>query len=283
MTMIKELIIDEPAARLVSFVVVFATMATLEFVVSARKLRVPKGRRWPRNLGLTMINTAILRVVFPAGATAAALWASAHHFGLFQHLALPPPLGIVLAVVLLDLAIYAQHVAFHAVPLLFRFHRVHHADVDFDVTLGTRFHPVEMVLSMLVKLAAVAVLGAPAAAVVLFEVILSVTSLFSHANVRVQGGIDRVLRWILVTPAMHVIHHSAAANETNSNFGFNLPWWDRLFGTYRAELEGSLRVGLPDYQEVEEQSLGWMLALPFHAASNGPDTLSNLTETKESP
>ncbi len=266
--MIEQLIRYEPAVRLISFLLVFGTMAALELFVSARALRVPRGHRWPRNLGLTVINTAILRVIFPAGATATALWASAHDFGLLRHLALPQPVRIVLAVILLDLILYTQHVAFHAVPLLFRFHQVHHADIDFDVTLGARFHPVEMVLSMLVKLAAVAALGAPPAAVVLFEVILSVTSLFSHANVRVQGGSDRVLRWILVTPAMHVIHHSAAVDESNSNFGFNLPWWDRLFGTYSAEPKGPLQVGLPAYQGLEEQSLDWMLALPFHS---GPE------------
>jgi len=279
---LEELTRNEGAIRLVAFLLVFGTMTALELVVAARTLRVPKGRRWPRNLGLTLINTVILRVVFPAGATAAALWASARHFGLFQHLALPHPVRIVIAIITLDLVIYVQHVAFHAVPPLFRFHRVHHADVDFDVTLGARFHPVEMVLSMLVKLAAVAVLGAPAASVVMFEVILSITSLFSHANVRVRRGIDRVLRWILVTPAMHVIHHSAAAAETDSNFGFNLPWWDYLFGTYRAEPKEPLQVGLPVYQEGEEQSVGWMLALPFDTVLNRSARLPSLRETKES-
>lgn len=279
--MIEYLVRYEPATRLVFFVLVFGTMAALELSVSARALRVPRGRRWPRNLGLTAINTAILRVIFPAGATAAALWASATHFGLFHHVVLPQPVRIVLAIIALDLTIYVQHIAFHAVPFLFRFHRVHHADVDFDVTLGARFHPVEMVLSMLVKLAAVAALGAPPAAVVVFEVILSVTSLFSHANLRVPGGIDRVLRWILVTPAMHVVHHSAAVDETNSNFGFNLPWWDRLFGTYRAEPKETLRIGLPVYQQLEDQSLEWMLALPFRSGLERDEALPHIAAKKE--
>ena len=278
--MIEQLVRYEPAVRLVSFVLVFGTMAALELFVSARPLRAPRGRRWPRNLGLTAINTAILRLIFPAGATAAALWASARHFGLLQHVALPQPVRIVLAIIALDLTIYAQHIAFHAIPFLFRFHRVHHADVDFDVTLGARFHPIEMILSMLVKLAAVAALGAPPAAVVIFEVILSVTSLFSHANLRVPHGIDRVLRWILVTPAMHVVHHSAAVDETNSNFGFNLPWWDRLFGTYRAEPKETPQIGLPVSQRPEDQSLEWMLALPFHSGLRRDGAASRVAAKK---
>ncbi len=275
------LVSHEPTVRLAAFLVLFGTMATLELMVSARALRAPRGRRWPRNLGLTAINTAVLRVVFPAGATAAAVWASAHHFGLLQRFALPQPLAIVLAIVTLDAAIYAQHVALHAVPFLFRLHAVHHADIDFDVTLGARFHPVEMVLSMLWKLAAVAALGAPPAAVVLFEVILSGTSLFSHANVRVQVSADRLLRWILVTPAMHVVHHSAAPGETNSNFGFNLPWWDRLFGTYCAEPKAPLRIGLPAHQRAEEQSLLWMLALPFQAHAENGKARRQVSVTRE--
>jgi sterol desaturase/sphingolipid hydroxylase (fatty acid hydroxylase superfamily) len=280
--LLKELTRHEGAARLVAFLLVFGTMAALELVAAARTLRVPRGRRWPRNLGLTLINTVILRLIFPGGATAAALWASAQHFGLLQHAPFPQPVRIVIAIIALDFVIYVQHVAFHAAPLLFRFHRVHHADIDFDMTLGTRFHPVEMVLSMLVKFAAVAALGVPVVSVVIFELILSITSLFSHANVRVRPGIDRVLRWILVTPAMHVIHHSAAPAETDSNFGFNLPWWDRLFGTYRAEPNKPLQVGLQAYREREEQSLGWMLALPFDTAPRRPGTLPTLRETRES-
>ncbi len=232
------LVSHEPTVRLAAFLVLFGTMATLELMVSARALRAPRGRRWPRNLGLTAINTAVLRVVFPAGATAAAVWASAHHFGLLQRFALPQPLAIVLAIVTLDAAIYAQHVALHAVPFLFRLHAVHHADIDFDVTLGARFHPVEMVLSMLWKLAAVAALGAPPA-------------------------------------------DSAAPGETNSNFGFNLPWWDRLFGTYCAEPKAPLRIGLPAHQRAEEQSLLWMLALPFQAHAENGKARRQVSVTRE--
>ena len=166
----------------------------------------------------------------------------------------------------LDLAIYLQHVLFHAVPALWRLHRMHHADLEFDVTTGARFHPIEILLSMGIKLGVVAALGAPAIAVLIFEVLLNATSMFNHSNVRMPVWIDRVLRWIVVTPDMHRVHHSIVARETNSNFGFNLPWWDRLFGTYRdqpAAGHEAMTIGIEQFREPAEQRLDRMLTQPF--------------------
>jgi sterol desaturase/sphingolipid hydroxylase (fatty acid hydroxylase superfamily) len=210
----------------------------------------------------------MLRIVFPAGAVSAALWADSRGFGLLHLVPWHPAVEAVLAIVALDLIIYGQHRLFHAVPLFFRFHQVHHADIDFDVTLGTRFHPVEMLLSMLIKLAAVALLGAGAVAVVLFEVLLAAASLFNHGNVRLPEKLDRVLRWVVVTPAMHTIHHSTERADRDTNFGFSTPWWDRLFRTYRARSVVSRPpIGMPDDQEGTLQTLRWMLVLPFRPST----------------
>lgn len=253
--------------RGVSFVAVFAVMAIAEVLLEARPRRVARRSRWMHNLGLLLLNTAVLRLLFPIGAVAAALWSAKYGFGLLHLTHWPAALELVAAIVALDLVIYGQHVLFHSVPFLFRFHKVHHADIDFDVTLGSRFHPVEMVLSMGIKLGAVAVIGASVSAVVLFETLLAVTSLFNHANVRLPSAVDRVLRWFVVTPAMHSVHHSADRADRDTNFGFSIPWWDRLFGTYR-ERPSSDRpaFGMPELQLQTRQTLQWMLALPFGAA-----------------
>src|SRR4051794_9914013 len=198
-----------------------------------------------------------------------ALAAEAKGWSLFNATPLPPWMEVAAPVVLLDLAIYAQHVAFHAVPVLWRLHRMHHADLEFDVTTGVRFHPVEIVLSMLIKLAAVALLGAPALAVLIFEVLLNATSMFSHSNVRLPERLDRVLRWLVVTPDMHRVHHSTERRETDSNFGFNLSWWDRLFGTYRAQPEAGhekMRLGLSVFRDRGDLRLDRMLLQPFRHA-----------------
>lgn len=257
--------------RGVSFVAVFATTAIAEALLEARPRRVARRSRWIHNLGLMFLNTAVLRLLFPIGAVGAALWTAKHGFG-FLHLASWPTLvELVLAIVVLDLVIYGQHVLFHSVSFLFRVHKVHHADIDFDVTLGSRFHPVEMLLSMGIKLGAVALIGASVSAVVLFETLLAVTSLFNHANVRLPFAVERVLRWFVVTPAMHSVHHSADLEDRDSNFGFSIPWWDRLFGTYRARAASELRaVGLPEWQFQTRQTLRWMLALPFRSARSRP-------------
>jgi sterol desaturase/sphingolipid hydroxylase (fatty acid hydroxylase superfamily) len=195
-----------------------------------------------------------------------ALVAGERGWGLLNNLDLAPAVSIVLSVLILDLAIYLQHVMFHAVPALWRLHMVHHADVDFDVTTGLRFHPLEIVLSMLIKLAAVALLGPPAVAVILFEVVLNATAIFNHGNVHLPTMVDRILRWIVVTPDMHRVHHSVKTLETNSNFGFNLPWWDRLLGTYRDQPEDgheAMTIGLSQFQDRPRQSLHWLVAAPF--------------------
>ena len=258
----------EAALRATAFGAVFLAMALAEVFVEERPLRLPRRTRWLHNLGLTLVNTIVLRVLFPLGAVSAALWSAERGFGLLHLTGWPPLLEIVLSMAVLDLVVYGQHLLFHAVPLLFRFHQVHHADVDFDVTLGTRFHPVEMLLSMTLKLAAIALLGASAAAVVLFETLLAAASLFNHANVRLPRALDRVLRWFVVTPAMHSIHHSAERADRNTNFGFCIPLWDRLFGTYRSapSVERPV-IGMPEFQQAAPQTLRWMLMLPARGAA----------------
>src|SRR5207248_457013 len=191
--------------------------------------------RWPNNLGVVIIDTILLRLLFPAAAVGTALAGQEQGWGLLNNLPLPPWITVIVAVITLDLAIYFQHVLFHAVPALWRLHRMHHADLEFDVSTGVRFHPIEIVLSAVIKLAVVAALGASPIAVLIFEVLLNATTMFNHGNVRMPRGLDRALRWIVVTPDMHRVHHSIVSRETNSNFGFNLPWWDFLFGTYRAQ------------------------------------------------
>jgi sterol desaturase/sphingolipid hydroxylase (fatty acid hydroxylase superfamily) len=224
----------EPAIRLTAFAGVFALMALWEAWAPRRPLSVGRVRRWPSNLGIAALNTFLLRLLFPTAAVGTALLGEARGWGLLPGVGLSSGLTVVVAIAALDLAIYLQHVLFHAVPALWRLHRMHHADLDFDVTTGNRFHPIEILLSMVWKLAIVVALGAPAVAVLGFEVVLNATAMFNHGNVRVPERIDRWLRWLLVTPDMHRVHHSIIPAETNSNFGFNLPWWDRLFGTYRS-------------------------------------------------
>ena len=256
----------EPVIRLAAFAGVFIAMAVWEFVVPRRKQAIGRGRRWPNNLGVVVVNTLLVRIAFPTTAVGLALVAEARGFGLFNVIALPAWVAVVASVVILDLAIYLQHVLFHAVPALWRLHRMHHADLEFDVSTGLRFHPIEIVLSMLIKFAVVAALGAPALSVLVFEVLLNATSMFNHANVRIPLGIDRVLRWLLVTPDMHRVHHSILARETNSNFGFNLPWWDRLFGTYRAQPAAgheAMTIGIEQFREPRELRLDRMLVQPF--------------------
>ena len=256
----------EPVIRLAAFAGVFIAMAVWEFVVPRRKQAIGRGRRWPNNLGVVVVNTLLVRIAFPTTAVGLAIVAEARGFGLFNVIALPAWVAVVASVVILDLAIYLQHVLFHAVPALWRLHRMHHADLEFDVSTGLRFHPIEIVLSMLIKFAVVAALGAPALSVLVFEVLLNATSMFNHANVRIPLGIDRVLRWLLVTPDMHRVHHSILARETNSNFGFNLPWWDRLFGTYRAQPAAgheAMTIGIEQFREPRELRLDRMLVQPF--------------------
>ncbi len=252
--------------RLAAFAGVLAVMAAWELRAPRRRQAAERPLRWSSNLGIVVLDTVLVRILVPTTAVGIALVAEERGWGLFHAFAVPTWIAVVLAIVVLDLAIYLQHVLFHAVPVLWRLHRMHHADLAFDVTTGVRFHPVEILLSMLIKLAVVAALGAPALAVLLFEVLLNATSMFSHGNVRVPERLDRVLRFIVVTPDMHRVHHSIETPETNSNFGFNLPWWDRMFGTYRPEpLAGheAMTIGIQQFRTRSDLRLDRMLLQPF--------------------
>ncbi len=257
---------SELSIRLLVFAGVFIAMALWEVAGPRRERSVGRAARWPANIGVTILNSVVVRILVPGGAVAMAVAAERHHFGLLNHVALPCVFAVATGVILLDLVIYLQHVMFHAVPVLWRVHRMHHADIDLDVTSGARFHPFEIVLSMVIKLGVVAALGTPASAVLIFEVLLNATSMFNHSNVAMRVGVDRVLRLIVVTPDMHRVHHSIVVRETNSNFGFNLPWWDRWFGTYRAEPGAGqlgMTIGITQFREPRESTLGRMLTQPF--------------------
>jgi sterol desaturase/sphingolipid hydroxylase (fatty acid hydroxylase superfamily) len=260
------LLANEPLVRFFVFAGIFLPMAAWEIIAPGREQKLARGTRWPSNIGVVVLDIVLVRLVFPTTAVGLALVAEARGWGLFRALELPAGASLLLGVIALDLAIYLQHVLFHAVPALWRLHRMHHADLELDVTTGTRFHPIEILLSMGIKLGVVAALGAPAVAVLLFEVLLNATSMFNHSNVRMPARLDRVLRWVVVTPDMHRVHHSIVVRETNSNFGFNLPWWDRLFGTYRdqpaAGHEG-MTIGIEQFRDPAEERLDRMLTQPF--------------------
>ena len=263
---------NEPTIRLAFFLGVLAAMAVWELAAPRRQFVASRALRWFSNLAVVILGTVLLRLIFPVLAVGLAALAEARGWGVLNALEVPSWLAFVAALLVLDLAIYLQHVTFHAVPILWRLHMMHHADRDFDVTTGVRFHPFEIVLSMVIKLAVVAALGPPVVAVVVFEIVLSATSLFNHGNVRLPHALDRGLRSFVVTPEMHRVHHSIRANETNSNFGFNLPWWDRLFGTYRAQPEDGHRamtIGLSQFQDRGPENLWWMLVLPFRGPTGG--------------
>ncbi len=264
--MSESLFASEPVVRLGAFAGCFLAMLLWEMAAPRRALKVGRIRRWPNNLGIVVLDTLLVRLVFPTAAVGIALLAEARGWGLFHSYGVPAWLAVVASVVLLDLAIYLQHVLFHAVPVLWRLHRMHHADLEFDATTGVRFHPIEILLSMSIKLSVVAALGTPAVAVLIFEVLLNATSMFNHGNVRLPARLDRALRWIVVTPEMHRVHHSVVARETNSNFGFNLPWWDRLLGTYRAQPQAGhecMTIGIEQFRDVGELRLDRLLTQPF--------------------
>lgn len=267
--MTAALLAAEPVIRLAVFAGVLAALALWELAAPRRRQEVPRVLRWSNNLAVVAIDTLLVRLIFPLTAVAWAGFIGAQGWGLLSTLELPAWLAVIIAFVLLDLVIYAQHVAFHAVPWLWRLHRMHHADLEFDVTTGLRFHPGEILLSMAIKFLAIAILGAPVLAVLLFEVALNATSMFSHSNVRLPLGIDRWLRRIIVTPDMHRVHHSVAREETDSNYGFNLSLWDRLFRTYRAAPKAGhdgMTIGLPDFRDRRELWIDRMLVQPLSNA-----------------
>ncbi|PQO33241.1 fatty acid hydroxylase [Blastopirellula marina] len=257
----------EMIVRLACFLGVFTVMAVWELFSPRRVLKEAKGTRWLSNLALVVINTIAVRLLLPITAMAAALFAESRQWGVLTLIAWPLWVEVILSVLLFDLAIYLQHVMFHAVPLFWRLHKVHHADMDIDVTTGLRFHTLEILLSAVIKLGVVVLLGPPAIAVVLFEVLLNGTSMFNHSNVRLPAGVDRIVRCVLVTPDMHRVHHSVLRRETNSNFGFNLPWWDFLLGTYIAQpSEGhdKMDIGLAQYRDPSQvERLPGMLLMPL--------------------
>jgi len=256
----------EVVIRLGFFFGVFALIAIWEVLAPRRSLTTSKSVRWFSNLAITFLNPVVVRLVSPIMPVTMALLAQKSGWGLLNNFALPYWLPVVIGVAVLDLVIYLQHVMFHTVPVLWRLHMMHHADLDFDMTTGLRFHPIEMILSMGIKLSVVVVIGPPALAVLIFEILLNTTSMFNHGNIRLPSSIDRKLRLLVVTPDMHRVHHSVTIRETNSNFGFNLPWWDRLLGTYRdqpaAGHEG-MTIGLAQFRDPKRLTFLWMLALPF--------------------
>ena len=252
--------------RLSAFIGVLGLMASWELLAPKRGLSTAKIARWAANLSIVALDSAIIRFLFGAGAIGAALMAGEREWGVLNHLNWPFWLEFLLAVVVLDFVLYAQHVMFHAVPWFWRLHMMHHADLDCDVTTGLRFHPLEVALSMVIKLGAVAFIGPSPSAVLVFEMVLNATSMFNHSNVAMPTAIDRVLRWFLVTPDMHRIHHSTDPSETNSNFGFNLPWWDRLMGTYRhTPIRGhaAMIIGLEQFRDPRRLTFVRILLLPF--------------------
>ncbi len=260
------LLIHENTIRLSVFLGVFTIMATWEVFRKKRPQSLDRIHRWPHNILLVVVNTVLMRIIFPVFPIGIALWASLEGWGLLNTVILPDLLEIVLAVIILDLAIYAQHVVFHKIPVLWRLHRVHHADTELDVTSGSRFHPVEIALSLVIKMMLVAALGIPATAIILFELILNGAAMFNHANIALPEGVDRALRRILVTPDMHRIHHSEIVDETDSNYGFNLSVWDRIFATYREQPrlgQLGMTIGLPVFRAAEEARLDKLLTQPF--------------------
>ena len=262
--------VSDSFVRLSVFIVVFAIMALLEQMRPRRRLRAPKEQRWLTNLAIIAIDSVVVRLlamlVVPVAAVAAAAYAEAQGWGLLDWLTGPAWLETLFAIVVLDFAIWLQHIASHKMPLFWRLHQVHHADTDIDVSTGIRFHPIEIAISMLWKVVVVFALGPSAFAVFLFEIILNASALFSHANVRLPAALDRVLRLVIVTPDMHRSHHSVLPREHDSNYGFNFSMWDRLFGTYTVDPEKgheNMTIGLKPYQSEAPAKLTWSLWLPF--------------------
>ena len=257
----------EATIRLSFFLGIFFIMALWEVIAPRRELSQSKPVRWANNLGLVVLNTVILRLLFPAAAVGMAAFSAHNGWGILNYFTLPFPLAVFLSIIALDMIIYLQHVMVHAVPTLWRLHRVHHADLDYDVTTGARFHPLEIILSMLIKFAAIIVLGAPILAVIAFEIVLNAMAMFNHGNVGLPLWLDRVLRLFVVTPDMHRVHHSTEDNETNSNFGFNLSIWDRLFGTYIEQPRKghtAMDIGIHTYRNPKQTTwITGILALPF--------------------
>jgi len=268
------LLANEANVRLGFFCAVFGVMAIWELLSPRRRQEIPRLFRWSNNLALVVMDTIIIRFTFPILAVSAAVLVEDRSFGFFHLVNIPSVVVFILSMLLLDLIIYFQHRIFHNIPWFWRLHRMHHADLEFDVTTGIRFHPLEIVISMAIKLSAIAILGLPALAVLLFEIVLNATSLFNHSNLRLPAPVDRALRLFLVTPDMHRVHHSIRVRETNSNFGFNFPWWDKIFGTYQDQpVDGheKMIIGLTLFREAECLRIDKMLLQPFKSKQSQPD------------
>jgi len=254
--------------RLGFFLGMLILMACLEQLFPCRARLVSRTVRWANNLGLVFVNSALMRLIIPVSLIWFADYATNHHWGLFNVLDIPFIVSFTLSLIILDMAIYFQHRLFHLVPLFWRLHRLHHTDLDYDVTTGLRFHPVEILLSMAIKFALVAALGAPGLAVLVFEIVLNGMAIFNHANLKMPAPLDSFLRLFVITPDIHRVHHSYKPSEFNSNFGFNLSCWDRLFGTYRAQPEAGhqdMIIGLDKFRDPSEARIDKMLSQPFRS------------------
>lgn len=265
---VNNLIIEKEAViRLVIFFIVFAVMASWELLRPCRELSIKRSRRWMNNIALIVLNSLILRFLFPAAAVGLALYAEVNVIGVFNHWVLPASVEVVICVLIMDFMIYWQHLVSHYVPIIWRFHRMHHVDLDFDLTTGARFHPVELILSMLFKFLVILLLGAPVMAVFIFEVLLNSSAMFNHSNISLPKGLEKRLRKLIVTPDMHRIHHSTVISEHNSNYGFALSIWDRLFHSYTEQPgtdQRKMGIGLNTFREPGDcVSLPGMLLLPF--------------------
>ena len=267
------LLANEKVIRMSFFFGMLLLIGLWELLAPKRALTISKSVRWINNLGLVFFNSFILRVLFPAAAVGVAVFASEQGWGLFNYVEVPFWFAVVASVIIMDFVIYIQHVMVHAIPVLWRLHRLHHADLDYDVTTGARFHPIEIILSMLIKFATILLLGPSVVAVIIFEVMLNATAMFNHGNISLPKTLDKYLRLLLVTPDMHRVHHSIEDDEANSNFGFSLPWWDRLFGTYRDQPRAGhvgMTIGINKYRDPKQVSwMPGMLALPFVGKMSG--------------
>jgi len=258
---------NESIIRLGFFLFVLVGVAIWELVSPMRDLKVSKKSRWLNNLSLIVLNTVILRLVFPIAAVGVATYCKDYDIGLLNIVSIPEWSKIIVAILVLDFAIYIQHVLFHFLPFLWRFHKVHHVDLDIDLTTGLRFHPVEMILSMIIKFGVICFIGAPVLAVIVFEVVLNAMAVFNHGNIQLAKWFDKALRIFVVTPDVHRVHHSTIAKETNSNFGFNLIYWDKILGTYQAQPQKGhldMDIGLEQYRDSKiTQKIKSMLKMPF--------------------
>ena len=258
----------EPFIRVGAFAGGFTLLAVLERLLPRRSREVSRKRRWLNNVGITFLNTFVIRIFFAAGAVGFAMYADMKDLGLFNFYDVPWIVAVVASVVILDFFIWLQHLVFHHVPALWRLHMMHHTDLDIDLTTGTRFHPLEMLISMVIKLGVIFFIGAPMAGVLIFEVLLNATSMFNHSNLKLPGWLDRAVRLLIVTPDMHRVHHSVILKETHSNFGFNLTWWDRVLGTYISQPKmghENMKLGLASFREVEKLDFHRLMVLPFVA------------------